>query len=197
MRTTMRMFVASTWIAILACGCIVGGLPESEDMIPGSLNCFVEDVKVRFIKYREFVGNWEYFLSVQLEIENNTQERLSLRKFTFESFFSETEVFARDKTGRVWEFKTMGLGRIGNMPVVYSVRDLGPGERCHCEVECEVLAFERDELPEGEVEWLFPECHSLFSGDRSTSENELVFCEFKIQVKDRTELSAKVPARKE
>ena len=200
MGTAVKMFVASAWIALLSCGCIDDDLSENEDLIPGSINCLVEDVKVRFSKYREFSDNsakWEYFLRVRLSIENNTQETLSLRKFHLESFFSETDIYARDKAGRDLKFKTMDLGRIGNMPVVYIVRDLRPGECSHCDLDCEVLAFGRDELPEGEMEWFFPGRQTLFCGDRSISENESAFCEFKIHVKDRMKLSAELPARKD
>ena len=111
-------------------------------------------------------------------------KRQRLRRCDFEAWFSETEVYARDRTGKVQRFTTLGLGRIGLLPEEYEIRNLEPKGCCDFEVECTVLSFEQNEPPNAELEWLFPSQEDgWFCGEKMIGGESARLCEFRIKLK--------------
>lgn len=171
---------------LLPCGCSNGvspKLPVEFVEIPGSLNCLVLSVSQK--DCIEFFDRWRFILTVRLKIKNCTCETLTLKKLPFEARFSETEIYVRGKDGSVQEFTTMGMGRIGlHHEYGYAVRNLKPSESCVHDVECSVVAFERNEMPvpDVELEWFFPSSEGWFGGEMLTGETNSVPCEFKMEI---------------
>lgn len=173
---------------ILLCGCIIDGEQKSEESVSGALVCSLIGVRQRSCKYSEFFEKWDVKLVIRIKIQNETNAVLSLRRFNFEAWFSETEIYVLDRTGRVRRFTTLGLGRVGLLPDVYAIRDLEPNGCCDLEVECTVLAFDQDDPPGADLEWLFPSQEGWFHGERVIGEESAGPCEFRINVKGSSEI---------
>ena len=184
MRTRCKLlyacFVGTT---ILHCGCNTCSEQETEELVSGTLVCSVVGVRRSSCEYSEFFGKWDIRLVIRIKIQNETSEALSLRRFDFEAWFSETEVYARDRAGRVQRFTTLGLGRIGLLPEEYAIRNLEPKGCCDFEVECTVLAFGQNEPPNAELRWLFPSQEGWFRGEKMIGGEPAGPCEFRIKIK--------------
>lgn len=156
------------------------GLEEIDGIVVST----VVDVKPISCTYIEALNRWDIRLAVRLKIQNCTRETMSLLKFGFDSCFSETPVYARDRTGQLLRFMTYDYGPVRWIPKAIAVRDLEPNASSEYEVKCGVLVSKQIEDPNSGVDWLFPCREGWFYGGVKLIDGNLAGrfeCRYKIE----------------